>query len=270
MVCGFILNCEYTSNIYRSDILYSSTWGLKPRFPLLQQVEDNNDSVGTLSRFASTPDWYSATLNAKWFPSNPILLAVVETMRRISRALGSPDLSRQDRAAISYRIHLTEHTLLSLHDGVSSSPTSNVSIITRDLSAAFSLAALLYFRISIRELPSTARMHVHLVHRIRCILEPSSSSTSSIIDYCNCNKSLELLAWIAFMGSAAESESHDHRYFVGLLIDLYGMLGVQKKTQLQARLIGICWREGLCDECLCRLWDEMELFLPSNGNTNEP
>ena len=270
MVCGFILSYEYTSNIYRSDILYSSTWGLKPRFPLLQQVEDNNDSVGTLSRFASTPDWYSATLNAKWFPSNPILLAVVETMRRISRALGSPDLSRQDRAAISYRIHLTEHTLLSLHDGVSSSPGSNVSIITRDLSVAFSLAALLYFRISIRELPSTARMHVHLVHRIRCILESSSSSTSSIIDYCNCNKSLELLAWIAFMGSAAESESHDHRYFVGLLIDLYGMLGVQKKTQLQARLIGICWREGLCDECLCRLWDEMELFLPSNGNTNEP
>jgi len=263
MVCCSLFGDEYASNTCRSDILYSSTWDLKPRFPLLPQIEDSNDSIGMLSRFASTPDSNSTTLNPRWFPSNPILLAVIETMRRISRALGSPDLGQPDRAAVSYRIHLMEHSLLSVHDGRASPSKSDVSIITRDLSSPFRLAALLYFRISIRELPSTARMHATLVHRIRCILESSSSSSFlSIVDSYNDNKSLELLAWIAFMGGATSSNSDDHQYFVGLLITLCSTLGVQKRAQLQVRLTGICWREGICDERLCQLWKEMESFRP--------
>jgi Fungal specific transcription factor domain len=243
---------------------------VKPRFPLFPQIEDNNDSISTLSRFASTPDSNSTTLNPRWFPSNPILLAVIETMRRISRALGSPDLCRPDRAAISYRIHLTEHRLLSVDDGRSTPPKSNVSIITRDLSLPFRLAAILYFRISIRELPPTARMHVTLVQRIRCILEPSSSSSLlSVVDSCNYNKSLELLAWIAFMGGATSSNNDDHQYFVGLLITLCSRLGVQKRPQLQARLTGICWREGICDKHLCKLWKEMGFFRPLDRYTED-
>jgi hypothetical protein len=64
------------------------------------------------------------------------------------------------------------------------------------------------------------------------------------------------------MGGATSSNSDDHQYFVGLLITLCSTLGVQKRAQLQVRLTGICWREGICDERLCQLWKEMESFRP--------
>jgi hypothetical protein len=246
------------ANTARSDILYSSTWHVKSRFPFLPRVEDNDDPISNLSRFASTLDSYSVTLNRNWFPSNPTLLAVIETMRRISGALSSPDLGRPDRVAISYRIYLIEHHLTSFRDKNPSSPdsNSNVSTATVDLSPAFRLAALLYLRISVRELPPAAKMHLHLVHRIRLIFE----SESSIIDSCACNQSLELLAWISFIAGAATSNSNDRQYFVGLLVAVCRVLGVQLKAQLHARLVGVCWREGVCEECSGELWNEIELL----------
>ena len=158
-----------------------------------------------------------------------------------------------------------EYSLLSINNGRSSSRKSNVPITMGDLSSPFRLAALLYFRISIRELPSTAKMHAHLVHGIRCNLE---SSSSSIIDS-NCNRSLDLLAWIAFIGGVAASDGDDYHYFVGLLLTLCSVLGVKNKSQLQARLVGICWREEICNELLCKLWKEMESFGQIDGYSEE-
>ena len=255
------------ANTVRSDILYSSTWHVKSRFSLLPQVEDNDGPISNLSRWASTLDSYSVTINRNWFPSNPTLLAVIETMRRISGALSSPDLGRPDCVAVSYRIHLIEHHLISLRDKIPSSPDSNSNVSTAivNLSPAFRLAALLYLRISIRELPPAAKTHLHLVHRIRLIFE----SESSIIDSCAYSQSLELLAWISFICGAAAGSSNDRQYFVGLLAAVCGVLGVQLKAQLHARLVGICWREGVYEEYFGELWNEIEFLRLGDIHTSK-
>jgi hypothetical protein len=249
MVCSSPFNHGNPFNTSRSDILYSSTWDAKRRFPFSRQVEDENDNINTLSRFATS----SVTLNRKWFPSNPVLLAVIETMRRISCALSSSDLGRPDRAAVSYRIRLIEHQLTSLHDDNPRSPDSNVSISTVDLSPAFRLAALLYIRISFRELPPIAKMHLHLVHRIRLCIE----SDCSTVDSCTNVESLELIAWISFMGGATAIDSNDRKYFVGLLVAVCRVLGIQQKAQLHTRLVGVCWKEGVCEESFGKIWKEI-------------
>lgn len=202
-------------------------------------------------------------LHKEWFPSSPALLPTLETIRRISSALQSPNLGLADRNAISNRIYRAEHNLLSLHESASNSPSSDANTNTSlshpiDLSEPFRLTALLYLRIAVRELPSTAKMHCALVSRVRSVLEEASEA---IVASFASHQSAELLAWIAFVGGAAASNVDDRRYFVGLLAAVCGALQVTGRAPMQRRLEGVCWRAGVCDGYFAALWKEMEVFL---------
>jgi hypothetical protein len=179
---------------------------------------------------------------------------VLEMLRRISTAVTSPDLSFADRATVSNRIYILEHSLLSsqaateLHDH-----DLPHDLPAADLSEPFRIAALLYAHLILRELPHTAKMHSQLVSSLKFVLGEQAVALA----HATSRRTLELLAWISFMGGAAAAEAGERRYFVTLLVRVCGGLGLEGREDFKGTLVGVVWLDKVCGGYFSRLWKEM-------------
>ncbi len=177
----------------------------------------------------------------------------LETLRRISIAVSSPDLSLADRAAISNRIYLVEHMLLSQGaNGIYELRYDTEA----DLSEPFRIAAILYAHIILRELPQTAKMHSKLVSNLKFVLEEQSVA----LVHMTSRQTLELLAWILFVGGAAATDVGERRYFVTLLVRVCSGLGLEGREDFEGTLRGVVWLERVCGVYFSKLWKEMTML----------
>ena len=237
----------------RADILYSSTWISRPRFPLTTSVGSVDFVEVNLSRFASYHRDSSSMMIPPWFSCSSYLFSHLVALRRVTEALSSFGLSRSERIAVSTQIYLTEHSITTLCTSEDQTLLQS-TINTLDLSRAFHFAVLLYLRMAIRGLPPRATMHSHLVQRIRFLLMITLlPPVSSLTDHGSPN----LLMWIAVIGGTAALETDDRQSFVGLLADLCRVQGIKNKLQLQSKLVAVCWKTGICDQELEELWAEI-------------
>lgn len=180
-------------------------------------------------------------------------------LRRLSKAITAPDLEFGDRVAISNNIYFLEHALLS------STPTAipethddfpyDDGFTEADLSEPFRITALLYTHLILRELPSTAKMHHKLVSNLRFVLEEQAIALIQTTS----RQTLELLAWIFFVGGAA-SDLGERLYFVKLLVSVMGVLRLEGKEELKRTLEGVVWQNGICEGYFGDLWVEMTLL----------
>jgi hypothetical protein len=178
---------------------------------------------------------------------------VLESLRRISTAVASPDLSPADRTAISNKIYTLEHMLLSSQNATEIyEPRYDTET---DLSEPFRFAALLYAHIILRELPHTAKMHSKLVSNLKFMLEEQSAA----LVHTTSRQTLELLAWIFFIGGAAAADVGERRYFVTLLVRVCSGLGLEGGGDLRGTLQGVVWLDRVCEGYFAKLWKEMTL-----------
>lgn len=179
---------------------------------------------------------------------------VLEMLRRISTAVASPDLSIADRAAVSNRIYILEHNLLSSQAATEVHDYDLPYEVTEtDLSEPFRIAALLYAHIILRELPHTAKMHSKLVSNLKFVLEEQSVA----LVHTTSRQTLELLAWIFFVGGAATADAGERRYFVTLLVRVCSGLGLEGRGDLKETLMSVVWLERVCEGYFSKLWKEM-------------
>ena len=177
-------------------------------------------------------------------------------LRRISTAVTSPDLSSADRVAVSNRIYILEHNLLSSQAATEIRDYDLPYDITEpDLSEPFRIAALLYAHIILRELPHTAKMHSKLVSNLKFVLEEQSVA----LVHTTSRQTLKLLAWIFFMGGAAAADPGERRYFVTLLVTICRGLGLEEREDLKGTLMGVVWLDRACEGYFFNLWKEMAM-----------
>jgi hypothetical protein len=179
---------------------------------------------------------------------------VLEILRRISTAVTALDQSFTDRAAVSNKIYILEHMLL---------PSQNATEVYEilcdaeaDLSEPFRIAALLYAHIILRELPHTAKMHSKLVSNLKFVLEERSVA----LVHTTSRQTLELLAWVFFIGAAAAADAGERKYFVTLLVRACSGLGLEGREDLKGMLQGVIWLDRVCDGYFARLWKEMTML----------
>jgi hypothetical protein len=198
------------------------------------------------------------------FPSNLDMFDVFEMLRRISRAI-TGSLSPPERLAVSNQIYLLENTLLSSPNVSEIHEFSDLRIeiqqtldfgLEADLSEPFRIAALLYIHVILRELPRTARMHRKLVSSLRLNLEERSATRLSS----KSQHTLEILAWICFIGGIAASGPLERYYFVTLLNQICGGLNINSKAALWEVLRGVLWRDDVCEGYFAGFWEEVTLL----------
>jgi Fungal specific transcription factor domain len=231
-------------------------WGRNPAFPLVTSV--NNDATGTLSRFCIAIN-LSYLPPSSLLPFNHRLASVLESLRRITAAITSPDLGLADREAVSNQIYLAEFFLLS--SDVSLPLPSAISLATFsfgvNLDLSFRITALLYLHIIIREIPPTAKMHHNPISNLASVLESFSPFLPDLGDPDSQSSQLELLAWMMFIGALAAEERAERSVFVGTLSTICATLFITTREDLQSRLQRIMWRADLCDGFLEGLWGEL-------------
>jgi hypothetical protein len=174
-------------------------------------------------------------------------------LRRLSNAIVSPDLEFADRVAISNNIYVVEYQLLSSQAATEIYEEIVYDDLEPDLSEPFRIAAVLYAHLILRVLPSTAKMHVKLVSNLKFVLEELSVALVRTTS----RQTLELLAWIFFMGGAAASDVGERRYFVTLLVRVMAGLGLSSREGCKQTLQGIVWWENVCGAYFDGLWREM-------------
>jgi hypothetical protein len=245
----------------RCDFLYSTIWGRIPAFPLVDSFV-NNDATGTLSRFCINTS-LSHPPTSSLLPFDLSLASVLESLRRITTAITSPDLGLADREAVSNRIYHAEFFLLSdVPSSLPSAPNPTAFSFGINLDLAFRIAALLYLHIIIREIPYTAKMHHNSISNLASVLEPFAPFMPGLeepvaLGLDSQSSQLELLAWMMFIGALAAEERTERSAFVGMLSTVCATLFITTREDLQSRLQRIMWRAGLCDDFLERLWGEV-------------
>ena len=105
------------------------------------------------------------------FETNEIL----DTLQTISFVMDIPTISLGDKKAISKAVYNTEHKLLSMehaHGG----PYDYQEMRILPLPYAFTLAALLYLEVIIREHPYISKVHCRLTSKLHTFLSESNLS----------------------------------------------------------------------------------------------
>jgi hypothetical protein len=170
---------------------------------------------------------------------------VWETLQQITVAKAkASELSLEERKTISHVIYLLNHRLLM---GL---PKSN-SCEASSLYKAFSVAAILYLHLIIREIPRMARIHLPLTKRLQ--LSVKRAFSTQIIE----GEILGFVVWMIFLGAAASPPGESSDYFINLLALVSKTLGIQDEHQLRNRLRELVWFDDICDRYLAIVWAEM-------------
>lgn len=141
-------------------------WGCRPKLPTLYPPEGSLEE--NLSKNSSS--WIPPVVSPE-FETNEILY----TLQTMSNAIELPEISLGDKKAISDVVNHTEYQLLSM-DHAQTDPDDCQRIPMSPLSYAFTIAALLYLEIVIREHPYISKVHHRLASKIHIFLEETNPS----------------------------------------------------------------------------------------------
>lgn len=175
------------------------------------------------------------------FETNEIL----DYLHIISFVMDAPTLSLADKKAISKAVYNTEHKLLSL-EYAQGGPCAYYESQISPLSYAFTLAALLYLEVIIREHPYISRVHSRLSSKLHTFLSESNPSWYGFgsLPY------RDVLLWIMFVKVVTSP---------GLSIQFPDDSEVEENTKesLRGRLKRTAWRDEICDYHFDRIWREL-------------
>lgn len=215
-------------------------WGEKPTFPLLHQME------GSLADNLSAN--FSLGISPTLFPDFETH-EVLDTLQTISFVMGVPTLSQADKKAVSKAVYNIEHKLLSMEWAQRDLYAYHESQLS-PLSYAFTLAALLYLEVMIREHPYISKVHSRISFKLQTLLSESNSSWygSGSLPY------RDVLLWIMFV--KVVTSPPDVRDLCIAFPDNAEIEETMKES-LRGRLKRIAWRDKICDYHLDRIWREL-------------
>ena len=179
---------------------------------------------------------------------------ILDTLQTISFVMEIPKISLEDKKAISDAVYNTEHKLLSVEYAYGE---SNVYQGTRvsPLSYAFTLAALLYLEVIIREHPFISKVHNRLKSKLHEFLADNDLSWYGFgsLSY------RDIVLWIMFVKLVTSPP--DFRRDNPAMNQFSEHLEMEECTQqgLRGRLKRIAWRDRICDYHLDRIWREMTM-----------
>jgi hypothetical protein len=235
----------------RADFAYSSTWSTKPLFPAVPQLSGSLASHEYLSQ-KNTAEHLKFDFPA----SNLIRSNVIEIMgclRVISAAISTPQPEITDRRSIGNAVYSVEHHLLTLQPEVMEANSSQ--ILGLDMSQGLLIAAHLFLHLAIRELPSTAKMHINMLNILKSSIPVEEAGDIRQLS----EDTLRLLVWTLFMGAAATSEQSNRTDFVKGLRMVCSVLNVQSYEEFERVLKGVLWLDRFCELHCSTVWDEIML-----------
>lgn len=165
-----------------------------------------------------------------------------------------PNISVEEKRSISDVIYDSEIHVLR-NEKESFQFYANGLFSVSSLSEAFSVAALLYLQIVIREVPGISKVYDSRIAELLIFLK--ATSWSDFID----DTSHDVLLWILFVTSLASSPDLMRAYFSMAQgsVDLKAELPT--KDILRQRLKRVVWREKSCEDHLTRIWKEFNRLI---------
>ena len=236
---------------YRSDLSYSSTWDLPPRFPLIS---------GEACR-ASLPEFVSFLTDKFPFSlkvSSPHDLFgemrdIFQTLRLLSHFMSRPSISPENQLMFTRGLYLVEYKLLVVLD-----QNSEDDLIPLDRSShlygSTRLAAYLYLYMALRELPRTTMINYTLAQRLKGVLE--SNSADLLIIW---KDDLHLLLWILFIGGAATLSTDERIYFTGNLKRVIAHMNLDTLEAFSDTLKEVLWLDDFCGQEATTMWQETKI-----------
>ena len=244
-----LLSMVLTSN--RSDLSYSTTWDLPPRFPLMS----NEICTGSLTEFVSlfTPQLPPAVNVSSPHDLFGEMTVIFQALRILSYFMSQPSIKPEDQTMFTRGLYITEYKLLVILDH-----TSEDDYIPLDRNShiygSTRLAAYLYLYISLRELPRTTMINYTLGRRLKGILEGNHADLLVVW-----KDDLHLLLWISFIGGAATLGTDERTYFVTILKRLVSHLKLGTSEQFTGALKEVLWLKDFCQQESAALWKDVKL-----------
>jgi hypothetical protein len=179
------------------------------------------------------------------FETNEILA----TLKTISFVMDIPTISMADKKAVSKAVYNTEHKLLSM-EYAQDDPFAYQECQKSPLSYAFTLAALLYLEVIIREHPYISKVHYRLTSKLHKFLSESSSPWYGIgsLPY------RDIHLWIMFVKVVTSPRDLSTKFHSAEDLETEE----QTKESLRGRLRRTAWRENICDLHLDRIWRDLK------------
>jgi hypothetical protein len=225
--------------------VFSMRWGGRLAFPLFHPMK------GSLAENLSGN--FNLGMPPVVFPdfeTNQIL----DALQTVSSIMDIPNVSLADKKAISKAVYNTEHKLLSM-EYAQGGPSAHQETQISPISYAFTLAAVLYLEVIIREHPCISKVHFRLTTKLHTFLSKSNPSWYRF-------ESLpyrDILLWIMFVILVASPP--DMRRDNSTTLQYSENLDIEESTKevLRRRLKRIAWRERICGHHLDRIWKGMRI-----------
>lgn len=179
---------------------------------------------------------------------------VLDTIQTISYVMEIPNISLMDKKMISGAVYNIQHKLLSI-EHAQNNPYAYQETRISPLSYAFTLAALLYLEVIIREHPFISKVHNRLTSKLHDFLIGSNSDFYRFgsLPY------QDVLLWIMFV-KVVTSPSRDNSTMSYLSENL--KIVESTREAVRGRLKRIAWRDRICNYHLDRIWREMTMSSP--------
>ena len=180
------------------------------------------------------------------FETNEIL----DTLQTISFVMDIPTLSMADKKAVSKAVYNTEHKLLSM-EHAQGEPSVYQECQIAPLSYAFTLAALLYLELIIREHPFISKVYHRITSKLHKLLRDSSTAWYGF----GLRPHQDVVLWITYVKALASPPGATEDFSAAFPGNVE--MEEDMKESLRRRLRGIAWRDETCDFHLDRIWREM-------------
>lgn len=240
-----------SDTIYRSDVVYASTFGGKPRFPLYQPLV----SASVLNRYhwKQFPSLMSRNdRHADLYEADRDLLILSSIAERQSLQPDDKEFFSLSVTASQYRI---VNTLGELEEPTMLASTSFVHRSNH-------LAALIYTNTALRDIVLSADMHHTMVKRLKAILEEGETGNNDIT--ISWDDQPERLVWIAFVGGSVSENRPERLFFVNLLLQVTSLLMISSLEQFKNIIRGFGWREKFSVAHCLALWTEIQALSLNN------
>jgi hypothetical protein len=224
----------------RTDLLYSTSLRMKPRFRLECKASQHDEPV-VVTDLAC---YWDHTENPPGFSVN--MLEIVRILRHLSVRKTQISASEEHRTEFSKCMYLAEYRLLTcdLYEKYDS------NIRTMNTRKLWSLATNLYIHLALRELPAGSEVEIGLMERLKEVLDDSQQDMLIIW-----GDSLILLLWILYMGHVVASNgSTKESFFTERIVTICSELNISTVIGFQMALKQVLWLPSFCEPHSTKLW----------------
>jgi hypothetical protein len=161
-----------------------------------------------------------------------------------------------ERIKLANSIYLAEHMLCRMN----SSPVSDVEPKCLDISAPLAAAAHLFLHLGVRNIPSNASRHRHLLKRLHISL-PHDLHYESLVHAPRVG--VRLLLWVCVIGTVVENDVWIHNIRLAQVRQLCVILEVRSYEEFEHCLKEVLWIDPFSSEHISRVWRMVQAnFLP--------